>query len=270
MLLDTMLENLAWNRSPDDRSRTTQGLLPAPGEAPPAPLSWNQTEQDLGHRLPSDYKRIVETYGAGKFSDFLGLYQPNCPYIALDLASQTHEVHTQLVRHQEISGRPLPYKPHELQPAGITDNGDYLLWFMYKPHEPASWTLTCTALDDEEWFDFEGNLTAFLVALAQHEIAPRSSRPISCGTRHPSHPTPRTRTKSRGQTAPAAPLPLDPCKATTSGNGRGAAAMKSPTAAASPRRSGRPTTMPTPGPEWSAPEVHQGLTGGSSGAPGWW
>lgn len=81
---------------------------------------------------------------------------------------------------------------------------------------------------------------------------------ISCGTRHPSHPTPRTRTTSRGPTAPAAPLPLDPCQATTSGNGRGAAAMKSPTAAASPRRSGRPTTMPAPGPKWSAPEVHRG------------
>lgn len=43
-----------------------KAFCPPPGEALPTPLSWNQT----------------------------------------DLALQTHEVHTQLVRHQEISGRP--------------------------------------------------------------------------------------------------------------------------------------------------------------------
>ncbi|MFC9235145.1 histone-like nucleoid-structuring protein Lsr2 [Streptomyces decoyicus] len=191
-----------------------KAFCPPPGEAPPTPLSWNRTEQELGHRLPSDYKRIVETYGAGKFADFLGLYQPNCPYIALDLARQTHEVHTQLVRHQEISDRPLPYNPHELQPAGITDNGDYLLWFMHKPNEPASWTLTSTALDDEEWFDFEGNLTAFLVALAQHEIdAPifpdNLLRHTPCFTPHTAHPDDVERANRAGSAPSARPVQSD-------------------------------------------------------------
>jgi hypothetical protein len=154
-----------------DLARLKALCPPPPGHVPHS-VNWHQTEQGLGRRLPDDYKQIVETYGAGKFTDFLGIYQPNCPYIALDLARQTSDVRAQLVRHQEISGTPLPHLPDELQPAGITDNGDYLLWLMNSPDEPASWTLTATSLKDDEWYDFEGNLTAFLVALARHEIAP--------------------------------------------------------------------------------------------------
>ncbi|MEU5770079.1 hypothetical protein ABZ782_29635 [Streptomyces asoensis] len=38
-------------------------------------VHWAETESRLGTALPSDYKRMVETFGAGAFDGFLGLNQ---------------------------------------------------------------------------------------------------------------------------------------------------------------------------------------------------
>ncbi|MGW1374499.1 Lsr2 family DNA-binding protein [Streptomyces sp. NPDC002446] len=143
---------------------------PPPGHTPPA-VNWHNTEQTLGHHLPDDYKQLVESYGPGSFIEFLSVYQPDCPYNALDLAQQTRDVRAQLARHQDITRQPLPHSPHELQPAGVTGNGDYLLWLKKDPQQPQSWTIAVAGLKDDQWFHYDGNLTEFLVALAQHEIA---------------------------------------------------------------------------------------------------
>ncbi|MGW2918189.1 Lsr2 family DNA-binding protein [Streptomyces angustmyceticus] len=153
----------------NDLERLKDLCPPPPGHTPPA-VNWHNTEQALGCRLPDDYKQLVETYGPGTFMEFVGAYQPDCPYIALDLVQQTQQVRAQLTRHQEITRQPLPHSPQDLQPAGVTDNGDYLFWIKNDPQQPKSWTITVAGLKDDQWFYFNGNLTAFLVALSQHEI----------------------------------------------------------------------------------------------------
>lgn len=153
----------------NDLERLKDLCPPPPGHTPPT-VNWHDIEQNLGHPLPDDYKQLVETYGPGRFMDFVGVYQPDCPYIALDLVQQNRDVHTQLARHQEIIRQPLPHPPQELQPAGVTENGDYLFWLKNDPQQPDSWTITVAGLKDDQWFHFDGNLTTFLIALSRQEI----------------------------------------------------------------------------------------------------
>ncbi|MFG2894958.1 histone-like nucleoid-structuring protein Lsr2 [Streptomyces sp. NPDC048248] len=152
----------------NDLERLKELCPPPPGHTPPT-VNWHDTEQALGHPLPDDYKHLVETYGPGHFVQFLSLYQPKCPYHALDLERQTRDVNAQLTRHQEVSQQPLPHPPRELQPVGGTDNGDYLFWLKNDPEQPNGWTIAVTGLKDGDWSHFDGNLTAFLVALSQHD-----------------------------------------------------------------------------------------------------
>ncbi|WP_406858815.1 SMI1/KNR4 family protein [Streptomyces sp. HUAS MG47] len=56
----------------------TQRLIRITGWTPPAQLTevdWAEVESRLGTALPSDYKRMVETFGEGAFDGFLNLNQ---------------------------------------------------------------------------------------------------------------------------------------------------------------------------------------------------
>ncbi|WP_430782635.1 hypothetical protein [Actinoplanes sp. G11-F43] len=59
-------------------------LVPPPAHKPARP-DWAGIETRLGLQLPRDYRALVETYGAGRFDDYLVVYTPNGPRDTIDL-----------------------------------------------------------------------------------------------------------------------------------------------------------------------------------------
>lgn len=51
-------------------------LVAPPTEPVDASGDWAAVQDEIGGRLPADYRRLVETYGWGEFCDFLYLRTP--------------------------------------------------------------------------------------------------------------------------------------------------------------------------------------------------
>lgn len=58
-----------------EKLRIVPGWEPIPGPR----VDWPTIEAHLGTRLPSDYKEIVDLFGAGSFDEYFGLAVPRDP-----------------------------------------------------------------------------------------------------------------------------------------------------------------------------------------------
>lgn len=59
--------------------------MPPPGGHEPEHFDWSRIEDDLGLRLPGDYKRFLEKYGLGKIDNFMIVFHPTTPNRHLNL-----------------------------------------------------------------------------------------------------------------------------------------------------------------------------------------
>jgi|GEM_PF-6239186 len=170
-------------------------LLPPPEKPVDVPASseaWEQIEQDLGTKLPRDYKLIIETYGTGVFGKFLWIYSPFTPnkYLNLlrkqkffiklleDLRNPPEEFKIPLPKITEIKDR--KFKDDEIEsrtifpakggllPVGATDYGDELFWETSGKLD--EWTLTLWNIRDNTKDVFEMTLSKLLVELAKGNI----------------------------------------------------------------------------------------------------
>lgn len=137
---------------------------------------WETFEASLGFGLPQDYKWLVDTYGPGKFGNFLHVLQPysESKYIRLDYClARGREVLRELSRNEEQ-----PYPVDELVPVATTDNGDTIYWVATPIDTPDVWTITGNEARGVRWPNFEGGIVDFLVAMLTgrryFEIFPRS------------------------------------------------------------------------------------------------
>ena len=148
-----------------------QAVPPLAGREPSSP-DWEAIEGELGSRLPTDYKRLVEVYGPGSFDDFVHIYQPHAPWEQLDLK---HEVDGELwaLKYLRDQGQDIPYRledPAELMALGRDENGDQIFWQRTDLGDPDTWPVVVKDARANEWFTHDGGVTDFLRAVLLHEI----------------------------------------------------------------------------------------------------
>jgi len=136
-----------------------------PNEAP-RPEDWSAVEERLGTPLPGDYKTFIEAYGTGRIDNFLWVYNPFAANENLNLLKEVQEVgeiYAELGRGGHETPPPFFPSPGGLLPLGATDNGDFLFWKVSGP--PDTWTIVVNESRAPEYEEFDGGLSAFLVAI---------------------------------------------------------------------------------------------------------
>jgi hypothetical protein len=141
-------------------------IAPATGRDERTPIDWSDVQRRLGCGLPDDYKALIETYVPGSFGGFIHVFRPSFPYPALDLEEQINSSADALAELRR-GGERIPYsleEPSELMAVGRTDNGD-VIYFIRRPLDaPNSWTIAVNEARGDEWNEFEGDLTDFVVS----------------------------------------------------------------------------------------------------------
>lgn len=139
--------------------------------APPATISaggssksWSDIHATIGFSTPTDYREIIDTYGAGGFGSFLWVYQPQSSNQFLDLKTQISTQADALRELKEI-GDNIPYEISSLKACGVTDNGDVIYWVTEQSQNSDDWTIAVNAPRDDEWSEYDGSLLDFLVAV---------------------------------------------------------------------------------------------------------
>ncbi|MFC5253513.1 Lsr2 family DNA-binding protein [Streptomyces nigrescens] len=147
-------------------------ICPPPTNRPVhASPDWDLIEQRLGTRLPNDYKELFEAYGPGGFFDFVALFEPQSDLVAIDIGAQTPKVIASLEKRRDWSGYRIPYATSSLQPAAVTDNGEYVFWVTEPKNSPDLWKIAVNEASGDRWFTFAGTMTAFLKAFCEHSIS---------------------------------------------------------------------------------------------------
>ncbi len=131
-------------------------------------LDWTNIEHQLGHRLPQDYKRIVEAYGPGAFDGFIWVLQPSGANQNLDLRRQ-RDVQLAGLRELQAGGEEVPFGleigNEELVPWAITDNGDVCYWVRSSSQDPDDWIVTVNEARGPRWTTFALSASEFLVVV---------------------------------------------------------------------------------------------------------
>lgn len=148
----------------------------APPEATGERIDWPAVRERIGVDLPSDYRALVEAYGAGALDGFLWIYSPfaDNPYVNV-LDEAVRELGALRAIRAGGGTDEVPYqvedvRQSELLPWGGTDNGDICFWHRVKP-DPESWTIAIHESRGPDWFTYDGNATDFLVGVLTRSIS---------------------------------------------------------------------------------------------------
>jgi len=137
-------------------------------------FDWAGIERRLDHRLPLDYKRMVEVYGPGVFDGFIWVLQPSGTNENLDLRRQ-RDAQLAGLRELRASGEEVPFGlevgNEELVPWAITDNGDVVYWVRSVPDDPDAWVVTVNEARGPQWITFDLSASEFLVAVLSGRVA---------------------------------------------------------------------------------------------------
>jgi hypothetical protein len=150
-------------------------LVPPLSDGQSAPVDWDTFESSLGFGLPEDYKWLIDTYGPGKFDNFLHVLQPypESEYVSLGHWMVRGREILRQVSHREEQ----PYAVDDLLPVATTDNGDTIYWIARPLDRPDAWTITGNEARGASWPAFDGGIVDFLAEVISgrlhFEIFPR-------------------------------------------------------------------------------------------------
>ncbi|MEW2418114.1 histone-like nucleoid-structuring protein Lsr2 [Streptomyces sp. NPDC046866] len=124
-------------------------------------------ETVLGMPLPADYKQLAETYGPGRFNNYLSVFHPHGVTEYVNVSGRMPACIRGQLHQQARQGRfPVPHAPDALFAIGSTDNGEYLFWITEPADRPPDrWPITVNEARGPGWFDYDGNLTGFLTSV---------------------------------------------------------------------------------------------------------
>lgn len=132
---------------------------------PPPPTAQRRATIVMPPGLPLDYRQLCILYGAGSFSDFFWVLQPDCANPHLDLGQRGAE----LVRQLDVEfswdggfGMPRTAAPRDVRqlPWAVTDNGDVLWWKVEGPED--EWTTIITEGGGDEVHECAGGAALLL------------------------------------------------------------------------------------------------------------
>lgn len=137
-------------------------------------MDWKSVEEELGTRLPYDYKSYVEQYGSGRIDGFLWVYNPNseCKYTNLLTESRIVLGYRRDLAASFDFYRQYPLFPDAggLLPFGGTDNGNDLFWVTRG--EPNQWSVVVGDARGPQMEEFACGVVAFLVGFLTGRIVP--------------------------------------------------------------------------------------------------
>jgi len=135
-------------------------------------VPWPRIEDDLGTSLPADYKDIVEWFGPGEFSPFLGLFVPGIENPATELRAMAKSFTRSLGSILPIQPR-VPYgvfpAPGGLLAWGSSENGGLFFWET-SPEIPDSWRVVAVESGWRDIFIYDGGIGDFLVSLFEGRL----------------------------------------------------------------------------------------------------
>ena len=147
-------------------------VIEPPQKAVEAKGDWSAVESELGISVPDDYKDFIETYGTGRFDDFLNVLNPFSKIDNLNLIIQKEPILDSLAELRDTFGEDIPYNlfpaANGLLPFAGTDNGDTLFW--QTNEQPDQWTIVVKDSREPEYQEYKENITSFLAKLFSREI----------------------------------------------------------------------------------------------------
>ena len=160
-------------------------VCPPPSSPVNAPTmaQWTELETQVGHRLPSDYKAFLARYGSGglvsrepdgAYFDLLWMLSPGNPPdrrdlnaipLMMDLNAKTQEMRQ---RFPQRFPYPVWPDPGGLLVVGGTTTRNDIYWRTHD--DEASWTCVLSDTYLDNWFEWAGDLTSLLAAIATRRV----------------------------------------------------------------------------------------------------
>lgn len=142
--------------------------------APRVRIDWEQVENKLGRRLPSDYKAFAERFGPGHFDEYIWVAVPRGFGPRLDFFGQL-EQSVETLRSLAADGIPVPYPLYPEKGGGLiswgsTIDGEVLYW-RTDDDDPDRWSVVLHLHKADDWFEFQGSVTHFLSAILTGQTA---------------------------------------------------------------------------------------------------
>jgi hypothetical protein len=141
-------------------------LVPPPAEPVHAGsmADFAAIEAKLGSRLPTDFRRLVTTYGSGGWLEFYGVINPLDPRDATRWFDSRQMDHLRAMRRDVPQYSPYPIWPDArgLLPWGGHENGGDMFWLM--EGQPDEWATIFTLDRTPEYFRIDRPCTGFLLS----------------------------------------------------------------------------------------------------------
>lgn len=143
--------------------------------AAPQPFDWEQAEEHLGMRLPTDYRELVNAGGAGLWFNDLRLYSPGDSVKFRDLM-ESNGVFEDLLffweEDPEFRPTDLP-DDAQLIAWASTGHGERLFWRVDADSPSAAYPIYIENGDGTEWERFDMSTTDFLLGVLRGDVTSR-------------------------------------------------------------------------------------------------
>jgi hypothetical protein len=152
-----------------DRAECVRRLAETAGISPGRRrvFDWAAIEEDLGLRLPSDYKVLAEWYPVGWFRLFAMLRLPDVEWRFLSEYAVSELNFLREIRESGESSFPYPVYP---EPGGVLPWGSIrspgLAYWLTGPGDPDGWPVVAATDHGDHWERFDGPVCEFLTEVA--------------------------------------------------------------------------------------------------------
>lgn len=147
--------------------------LVAPPARPSSLNDWGRLREELGFDLPGDYVDMIDTFGGGRYDEYLWVLEPNCVNRHYDLQRSMEERADAFEMLREFGESPpvqLSVRGSKIIPWASTDNGEFLYWLALPGVDANEWTVMVNEARGDWWEHFHLQCSEFLTGLLTGEI----------------------------------------------------------------------------------------------------
>jgi hypothetical protein len=148
--------------------------IPAPEHASEVEkiADWAAIEEEVGAKLPADYKDCVREYGSGVLADFIRIFNPFSASEYTNLVASVNRIGQICRQLKESEGSRFPFDIFPTSPGllpwGTDDNGNWYFWLT--EGAPNDWPVVVGAGRNPRWQRFDCSMTTFLTKALKREI----------------------------------------------------------------------------------------------------